>query len=438
VAWNGLFQGTSSNENIVNAKGISGVVAALTNGAWTNPQFTNGQNFGNAFRSPGGGVGSEQFGLGAIASAGYGTAFGDGAIDNGLNGTALGTLTDVEALDGVAFGAAALVGTNATGGISIGFSTTCLSNLTMALGWNATANFAFSSAVGHQAATTTNQLMLGTAGDYVQCPGNLSVAGVISNLTTAAKGTNTLAGTLVFPRYNNGSLATGANASVNSGTNKYIKLSGPSGAFTINGIAGGQDNEEIVLENSTGLQITLAQDSGVDPTPANRLYLPGAADIVNTNNPGFFGFKYDASVNRWKLTTINGVQATGGSGSFSGTFIGTIIVGNATNTPSFTLVNTNWISGAIYTNLTGRIMQVSGNAVLTTASVAGYSQMALQVPGSVTNFASVISAVAGLTGAMTNGMSPALVTNGGTFTWTNTSSGAGDTSTTFGGQYIVF
>lgn len=115
-----------------------------------------------------------------------------------------------------------------------------------------------------------------------------------------------------------------------------------------------------------------------------------------------------------------------------------LIVGPATNTPSFTLVNTNWISGQLYTNLTGRPIEVTGSVVLTTAGVAGFSQMALQVNGVVTNYATVISAVAGLTGAMTNAISPAFVPAAGVFTWTNTSSGAGDTSTTYGGQYMVY
>lgn len=115
-----------------------------------------------------------------------------------------------------------------------------------------------------------------------------------------------------------------------------------------------------------------------------------------------------------------------------------LIIGPATNTASFTLVTTNWISGQLYTNLTGRPIEVTGNVVLTTAGVAGFSQMALQVNGVVTNYATVLSAVAGLTGSMTNAMSPAFVPAAGVFTWTNTSSGAGDASTTYGGQYMVY
>jgi hypothetical protein len=117
---------------------------------------------------------------------------------------------------------------------------------------------------------------------------------------------------------------------------------------------------------------------------------------------------------------------------------GGLIVGASTNTASFTLVNTNWVSGQLYTNATGRPIMVCGSVVLTAGSVAGYAQMALRVNSVVTNYASVLSAVAGLTGSMTNAMTPAFVPNGSNFVWTNLSSGAGDSSGTWGGQYMVY
>lgn len=135
-------------------------------------------------------------------------------------------------------------------------------------------------------------------------------------------GTNTVTAVSILTRFNNTAMANGINAAVNTSTNTWVRLSGSSGAFTVNGIAGGQNDEIVYLENSTGFQITIAQDSGGDPTPANRIYNPGGADIVNTNNPGVFGFKYDSSVTHWKLFSINGIQAVGGSGTFSGTFTG--------------------------------------------------------------------------------------------------------------------
>lgn len=385
------------------------------------------------------------------------------------------------------------------------------------------------------------------------------LTGTGTNLTLV--GTNTLNGQILIPQYANNSLANGNNAAVSIGTNSYVKVSGPSAAFSINGIAGGAAGRVVLLQNSTGQAMTLANDSGVDPTAANRIYTGSGADISITNNPAMVRMIYDGTLNRWALVSINGSQAVGGSGSFTGLFtgiftgdgngitalnganiatgpisdsvlsgnvalldgtlpftgavsinaaanqiftandtsatgstyayiynssynsgvlfgidatssflqytgsatnlqiqqsggspgdiagnaitfttgkIGSLIVGNPTNTPSFTLVNTNWISGQLYTNLTGRPIDVRGNVILTTAGVAGFSQMALRVSSVVTNYSSALSAVAGLTGSTTNGIAPAFVPNGGVFTWTNTSSGAGDTSTTYGGQYMTY
>lgn len=149
------------------------------------------------------------------------------------------------------------------------------------------------------------------------------------------------------------------------------------------------------------------------------------------------------ATNVLQIDTLGGAGAllvsTNGNVYMSGTNFAAkgFINGSPTNISSFTLVTTNWISGQLYTNQTGRPIMVSGSVTLTTAGVVGYSQMALQVNGVVTNYSSVLSAIGGLTGTMTNAMSSAIVPNSGVFTWTNTSSGAGDASGTYGGQYIV-
>lgn len=110
-------------------------------------------------------------------------------------------------------------------------------------------------------------------------------AGYYSNAITA--GTNTLGGVLIYPRFNNTSLANGGNAAVNVSTNRYVKLSGPTGAFSIAGIAGGLPDREIVLLNSTSQAMTISNDSGTDPTATNRVYTAvnsaSGSDIVGSN-----------------------------------------------------------------------------------------------------------------------------------------------------------
>lgn len=126
--------------------------------------------------------------------------------------------------------------------------------------------------------------------------------GVATNLTsvfTTLIGTNTIDGSVAYLRKNNTSLANGNNAAVNVSTNLYVKLSGPSAAFTINGIAGGSNGRAIILQNSTTFVMTIANDSGVDPTAANRIFTGTSGDITVTNNPGFVELIYDSSTSRW-------------------------------------------------------------------------------------------------------------------------------------------
>jgi hypothetical protein len=162
--------------------------------------------------------------------------------------------------------------------------------------------------------------------------------------------------------------------------------------------------------------------SGVSWVPNN---VPGTNTLT-----GFF------ATNSISTNTVPIYSTTIGSTNIGGTFTGNgsgLTNLNAANI-SHTIVNTNFGNGQLYTNNYGTAIAVSGSVLLTTASVAGYSQMALRVPGSMTNYATVISAVAGLTGSMTNAMATTYVPPLGTYIWTNTSSGAGDASAPVGGQ----
>lgn len=115
-----------------------------------------------------------------------------------------------------------------------------------------------------------------------------------------------------------------------------------------------------------------------------------------------------------------------------------LIVGNETNIASFTIVNTNWISGQLYTNQTGRPIQVIMPCQITMTGVAGNSTFALRVTGVTTNALSMTTLITSLATSLTNQVS-AWVAAGGTFTGTNLSSGTGDSGGPVnGGQYMVY
>lgn len=107
-----------------------------------------------------------------------------------------------------------------------------------------------------------------------------------------------------FGRYAITTLANGAN-SVSLGTNVFIQVSGPSAAFTINGMDAqpNRDGALRIILNLTTYNMTIAHDSGTEPTAANRIYTMTGADHATTGN-GCAMFIYSASASRWILINL--------------------------------------------------------------------------------------------------------------------------------------
>jgi hypothetical protein len=128
-----------------------------------------------------------------------------------------------------------------------------------------------------------------------------------STITDASStGTLTVGSDLSLTRVNNTSLANGNNAGVDFGSAAvFVKVkAGPTGAFTINGLAGGRNGRVLKLYNATGQNMTIAHDSGVDPTPANRIYTMTGADRATTAN-GTAELVYDSEDSRWILISLD-------------------------------------------------------------------------------------------------------------------------------------
>lgn len=182
----GLVEWLSSNPTnqiVTNSPAVGGLMLR-TNGYGTNqvfdsPTLTNGVNRGNAFRSPGGGTGSEQIGEGASASTNYATAIGFGAQATNSYATAIGAYSIVSSNEGVALGYAATV--QNTAGIAIGSGSASTSLRSIAIGAGAESTHMDSVALGTSVTTTrTNEIRLGGSQDVV-IGGLLSVEGMLSN-----------------------------------------------------------------------------------------------------------------------------------------------------------------------------------------------------------------------------------------------------------------
>lgn len=105
------------------------------------------------------------------------------------------------------------------------------------------------------------------------------------------------------------SLATGDNAAVDFGAATYIRItSGPTGDFTIHGIAGGYDGRVLVIQNSVPYDMILANESGGDPTPANRIITQTGYDASFTDEATIV-LVYDGTQSRWILAAISEPQS---------------------------------------------------------------------------------------------------------------------------------
>lgn len=298
VLSNGTLYGVTIVSGIFTNGSFSGTIATITNGYWTNgvlhnPKLTNGVNYGNAFSSPGTNTGSQQFaggtapGLNALSFGG--TASGDYATTIGNGSGASGYGSFAAALDAIASGYASTAlgtGSGATGSNSL------------AAGFGAAATHANSFSIGANSATSQDgEGVLGSALVHlIRTFGRLQ-AGSITNAVHT--GTNRVDGDWAWTPISVSTLANGNNIAV-PGTNYYLELSGPSAAYTICGLTGGRNGRIIEFENRAGQTLTIAHESGVDPTAGNRIRTPTHADVTVQTN-GWARLKYTGSSSRWEL-----------------------------------------------------------------------------------------------------------------------------------------
>ncbi len=267
----------AGNQSVAGTKTLSALIAV-------NPVLTNGVNYGNAFRSPGSGANSEQFGTSAAASGDQSVALGNTSTASGNNSIAVGSSANATAESAISLGVDA--SSVAQGGIAIGANA------------SVSATHTNSVAIGNAATTSAKeQIMLGLD-QTVIVPGTFSVLGAISNVNYIGTNNYPAGSDVAYGRYANSSLANGNNAGIVVGTNVFMAVSGPSGAFSINGIANGRNGKLIYIINLTGQVLTIVHDSGVDPVAANRIYTSTGADLVSTGN-SFATLLYDATTARW-------------------------------------------------------------------------------------------------------------------------------------------
>lgn len=100
-------------------------------------------------------------------------------------------------------------------------------------------------------------------------------------------------------------LANGTNTGI-SVPRRFMRITGPTGAFTINGmIPRHGDGDEVILFNTTSQAMTIADQSGTEPTGGRRIRTVTGADVVLAARLSFATFVYDAFSSRWLLVSTN-------------------------------------------------------------------------------------------------------------------------------------
>lgn len=131
---------------------------------------------------------------------------------------------------------------------------------------------------------------------------NLTVLGSSTFLHTLASGSNRISGSLYLSRTNITTLANGVNLVDPGLYSTYIKVSGPSAAYSIDKINRGWDGRRITIQKTDSFTLTLANESGSGGgAAADRVLTGTGANVTITNNPGFVTLIYDPDTSRWGI-----------------------------------------------------------------------------------------------------------------------------------------
>ena len=183
----------------------------------------------------------------------------------------------------------------------------------------------------------------------------------------------------------NGGLATEAsNITLSNGTNNnmalgnesFAKISGPSAAFTITGIANGTDGKILRILNTTSQNMTISNNNA-SSTAGNRIITGTGADITLKGTNTSAMLVYDLVNTQWVVSNTNSNQFSGPIGSI----VYVTKPSTQTITNSTALTNDNDLSFSVNPNETWEI-----HAVLdATVTAAGSNiQIAFAVPAGAT------------------------------------------------------
>ena len=93
----------------------------------------------------------------------------------------------------------------------------------------------------------------------------------------------------------------GSNNNINIGGASFIRITGPTAAFSITGITGGVNGKVVILYNATTYNMTIANEN-TNSTATNRITTLTGSGVVTTG-VGAITLIYDSTASRWIVTS---------------------------------------------------------------------------------------------------------------------------------------
>lgn len=277
----------------VKAKGAFSIALGNNCQALTNESFVMGNN---AVAS---GIGARAFGLNTTASGDQSTAVGFNIVSSGIYAAAFNSNTTAGGIASVA-----------TGGFTIasGDYSSALGRFTKSKSYGGTVAGVFNDTANAASATTINssnrlfQIGNGTADNdrsnalTVLQNGNTGLSTVVPETKMDINGD-------VAHRQNIITVVNGVNSNIDPGKYSFIKIIGPTAAFSISGFTGGVDGKILTVVNLTGFDMTIVNHIGGASALANRIVTMTGADIT-TIGIGTVTMQYSAADNRWMVIAV--------------------------------------------------------------------------------------------------------------------------------------
>jgi len=104
-------------------------------------------------------------------------------------------------------------------------------------------------------------------------------------------------------RQNTVNVLNGINDNVAPGNYSFIKVFGPTAAFSLSGFTGGVDGKILTVLNLTGQNMTIINQGGSASAAANRVNTLTGADIITTGN-GSVTMQYSSADSRWMVIAV--------------------------------------------------------------------------------------------------------------------------------------